>query len=279
MSDETQVTPEQTIGDNASVETHEEVKVHPAWDKMLAELPEAWHDKVAPFLIDNDRNVQRQLEQYTPYKEFVEEGVSPELMRGGLNIARAIEADPTEVYNNLKSYLSDQGLLAEEAKQMAKDIMEEESGEDFEDMFEGEKIPKALQREIDALKAKQSEAEDYMYQQELAKETENVTIALEAEMEQLRRAHNISEAHETAIYDLMNTALSAGRDITIADAARQLQAMIGPFSPAGTQEEAPTIMGSAGGAGVPAQYLTVPKDDKGKKEMLQRMFEERQRQM
>jgi hypothetical protein len=39
------------------------------------------------------------------------------------------------------------------------------------------------------------------------------------------------------------------------------------------------IMGSAGGAGVPAQHLSVPKDDKGKKEMLQRMFEERQRQM
>jgi hypothetical protein len=81
------------------------------------------------------------------------------------------------------------------------------------------------------------------------------------------------------MYNIMNVALDAGKEITIAEAARELQAMIGPFAPAGAQEEAPTIMGSAGGAGVPYQSLTVPKDDKGKKEMLQRMFEERQRQM
>lgn len=281
MSDETQVTPEQTIEDNASVETSsvEETKVHPAWDKMLAELPEAWHSKVTPYLQENERNFQKQIEQFTPYKEFIEEGVSPELMRGGLNIARAIESDPTEVYNNLKDYLSSQGLLAEEAKQMAKDIMEEESGEDFEDMFDGEKVPAALQKELDALKAKTAEVDDYIYQQELAKETENVTYALEAEMDKLRKAHNISEAHEVAIYDLMNAALNAGRDISVAEAAKQLQAMIGSFAPASTEEEAPTIMGSAGGAGVPYQSLTIPKDDKGKKEMLQRMFEERQRQM
>jgi hypothetical protein len=242
---------------------------------LLAELPEAWHSKVTPYLQEQDKYFQQQLEKYTPFKDLVDEGVSADLIKGGLNLARAIENDPTEVYTSLQTYLKDQGLLAEEAKQVAKDLMEEESGEDFEDMFEGEKIPKALQKEIDALKAKQSEADDYIYQQELAKETDRYTVELESEMSQLKSQHNITEAHEVAIYDLMNAALNAGREISVADAARQLSQMIpGGFAPAGSAEPAPTIVGNAGGAGVVAPDLSIPKDDKGKREMLAQMFDQ-----
>lgn len=279
MSDETQVTPDQTIEDNASVETHEETKVHPAYDKLLAELPEAWHSKVTPYLQEQDKYFQQQLEKYTPFKEFVEDGVSADVIRGGINLANAIASDPVEIFNNLQAHLRSQGLLGEEAAQAAMDIMEDESGEDFGDLFDGERVPAALQKKLDELEARQSDADNYMYQQELSKATDYYANELETEMSQLRNTYNLSDAHERQMYNIMNIALDAGREITIAEAARELQAMIGPFAPAGAYEEAPTIMGSAGGAGVPAQYLTVPKDDKGKKEMLQRMFEERQRQM
>jgi hypothetical protein len=279
MSDETQVTPDQTIEDNASVETHEEVKVHPAYDKLLAELPEAWHSKVTPYLQEQDKYFQQQLEKYTPFKEFVEEGVSADVIRGGINLANAIAHDPVEIFNNLQAHLRSQGLLGEEAAQAAMDIMEDESGESFGDLFDDEQVPAALQKKLDELEARQADADNYMYQQELSKATEYYANELETEMSQLRNAYSLSDAHERQIYNIMNIALDAGKEITIAEAARELQAMIGSFAPAGAQEEAPTIMGSAGGAGVPYQSLTVPKDDKGKKEMLQRMFEERQRQM
>lgn len=276
MSDETQVTPDQTIEETTSVveAPENDSSVHPGWDKMLAELPEAWHSKVKPYLQDNDRNVQSQMEKYTPFKEFIDSGVSADLIRGGLNLAQAIETNPTEVYSSLQDYLQSQGLLKEEAKQAAKDIMEEQSGDDFEDMFDGEKVPAALQREIDALKAQQEQANSYINEQEFAKETERYTVELESEMAALRQAHNVTEAHEIAIYDLMNAALNAGREMTVADAARQLQQMVGSFSPAGSSDEAPMIVGSAGGAGLPAQDLSIPKDDKGKKEMLARMFDD-----
>jgi hypothetical protein len=276
MSDETQVSPEQTTEIDSSVEAPaEETKVHPAYDKLLAELPEAWHSKVTPYLQEQDKYFQQQLEKYTPFKDLVDEGVSADLIKGGLNLARAIETNPTEVYSSLQTYLKDQGLLAEEAKQVAQDMMEEESGEDFEDMFDGEKIPKALQKEIDALKAQQAESQDYIYQQELAKETDRYTVELESEMAQLKATHSINEAHEVAIYDIMNSALNAGREITVAEAARQLSQMIpGGFAPAGQSEAAPTIVGNAGGAGVVAPDLSVPKDDKGKRAMLAQMFDQ-----
>lgn len=276
MFNETQVSPEQTTEIDSSVEAPaEETKVHPAYDKLLAELPEAWHAKVTPYLQEQDKYFQQQLEKYTPFKDLVDEGVSADLIKGGLNLARAIEDNPTEVYTSLQTYLKDQGLLAEEAKQVAKEMMEDESGEDFEDMFDGEKIPKALQKEIDALKAKQSEADDYIYQQELAKETEKYTVELESEMAKLKSTHTINEAHEVAIYDLMNSALNAGREITVAEAARQLSQMIpGGFAPAGQSAEAPMVVGNAGGSGVVAPDLSIPKDDKGKREMLAQMFDQ-----
>jgi hypothetical protein len=151
--------------------------------------------------------------------------------------------------------------------------MESESGEDFEDIFDGEKVPAALQKELDALKAETEEVKNWKYEQELAKETEKYTVELESEMAELKKHHNINEAHEIAIYDLMNSALSAGREITVSEASRQLQQMIGAFPPAG-QEAAPTIVGSSGGAGIPAPDRSVPKDDAGKKAMMAAMFEE-----
>lgn len=275
MSDETQVTPDQTTEttvDATPVET--ETKVHPAHEKLLAELPEAWHAKVTPHLQEQDKYFQQQLEKYTPFKDYVEQGVSPDLILGGLNLARAIESNPQEVYASLKDYLGQQGLLPEEAAQAAAEIMENEAGDDVEDIFDN--VPAALKKEIEELKEFRNQQEEFQYQQELEKETERYTQELETEMADLKSRFNISEAHEIAMYDLMNAALNAGRELSLAEAAQQLQAMVGPFAATNGQvfEPAPTVIGSAGGAGVVAPNLQIPKDDKGKKEMLTQMFEE-----
>ena len=277
MSDETQGLPDQTTEAETSVvdtPTFDEPKVHPAHEKLLAELPEAWHSKVTPYLQEQDKYYQKEMEKYTPYKEFVEAGIPADLLRGGLNIATAIESNPTEVYSSLQDYLVSQGMLEQDAAQTAAGIMEEETGEDFENLFDNNKIPPAMQAELEALKARQSEADDYIYQQELEKATVVEIQNLEKEMTALRQAHSLTDAHESAIYDLMDVALNAGREITVAEAAQQLQAMIGSFAPVGSPNAAPMIVGSAGGAGVVAPDLGVPKDDKGKKEMLARMFDQ-----
>jgi hypothetical protein len=278
MSEETQVTPDQTTETTPQVDapepTVEEPKVHPAYEKLLSEIPEAWHSKITPHLQEQDKYFQQQLEKYTPFKELVEEGVTADLIKGGLNLARMIDSDPVAVYSNLQTYLKDNGLLAEEAKQVAKEMMESESGEDFEDMFDESEIPAALKKEIDALRAKTEEVENWRNEQELAQLTQVEEQRLEADIAELRSKYSISEAHEIAIYDLMNAALSAGRQISVAEAAQQLGQMIGGLTPASAGEEAPTVIGSSGGAGVVPPNVTIPKDDKGKKEMLARMFQQ-----
>jgi hypothetical protein len=282
MSEETQVTPEQTTeAETEVVSTPEasnesEYKAHPAHEKLLSELPEAWHQKVIPHLQEQDKYYQQQMEKYTPFKEYVEQGVTPEVILGGINLARAIETQPTEVYASLKDYLVGQGLLEEDAKQAAKTIMEEESGESLDDIFDDSEVPSALRKELKELKEFQAKQTEYMEKQELEKATAEYTVQLESEMATLRNNYSISDAHEVAIYDLMNAAINAGREISVADAAKQLQAMVGTFQKAGatSPDQPPMVVGSAGGAGIQAQNLSVPKDDKGKKAMMQQIFED-----
>jgi len=269
---ETQAIPDQP--DNLASEASDSPKTHPAWDNLLNEIPEAWHSKVAPFLQEADRNFQTQLEKFTPFKQYVDEGVSADLISGGLNIARAIESNPQEVYASLREYLEQNGMLADEAAAVASDIMDEA---DDSSVF-GE-VPDALKQEIEELKQFRSEQEQRIYDQELAKATEEATAELDREMTDLKAAYEISEAHEIAIYNLMNAAMGAGQDMTIAEAAQQLQQMVGGFTPIGgaQAQSAPMVIGSAGGAGIVSPDLSVPRDDKGKKEMLVRMFEQYQK--
>lgn len=283
MSEETQVTPEQTTEAETNVvdapASESEYKAHPAHEKLLSELPEAWHQKVIPHLQEQDKYYQQQMERFTPFKEYVDQGVSPEVILGGINLARAIESQPTEVYASLKDYLLSQGLLEEDAQQAAKTIMEEESGEDFDEMFDDSEIPSALKKELQELRNLQEQQSNYIENQELEKATAEYTVELESEMASLRSQFAINDAHETAIYDLMNSALNAGREISVADAAKQLQGMVGTFQRIGATptESAPMVIGSAGGAGVQAQNLEVPKDDKGKRAMMEQLFKDYQK--
>jgi hypothetical protein len=282
MAEETQIETTEPVVDTEApaveAPVEPEYKAHPAHEKLLSELPEAWHQKVLPHLQEQDKYFQQEIEKYGPYKEFVEAGIAPEVLRGGMNLAKAIETQPLDVYESLTDYLKQNGLLAEDARAAAREIMEDESGEDFEDIFDGEEIPAALKRELQELKQMTQQQQEYLYNQQLEVETQKELKALEEGMSKLRSQYQISEAHEIAIYDIMNAAINAGRDITLDDAAKQLAAMIpGGFqsaTPRASSEPAPTVIGSAGGAGIQAQNLSVPKDDAEKREMLAKMFEQ-----
>lgn len=282
MADETQIETtepvENTEAPQFDAPQESELKPHPAHEKLLSELPEAWHQKVLPHLQEQDKFFQQEIEKYGPYKEFVDAGISPEILRGGMNLAKAIETQPMDVYESLTDYLKQNGLLAAEAKQAARQIMEEESGEDFEDIFEDEDgIPASLKRELAELRNMTEHQQQMFYDQQLETETQKELQALEAGISNLKSRYQISEAHEIAIYDIMNAAINAGRDISLDEAARQLSAMIpGGFQAVNASrqaEPAPMVIGSAGGAGIQAQNLEVPKDDDAKRAMLAQMFE------
>lgn len=249
-----------------------EMKVHPAYDKLLAELPTAWHEKVIPHLQEQDRSFQQQLEKYTPYKEYVDNGVDPAYIEQSIQIAQAIADDPVGIHQNLTRALMQQGLLQEDAEAEAEDMMSE-----YADNLSEDGLPESVRRELAERDEKLDSLEEYIYNQEMERETFAEYEAIEAEFAGIRDVYEVSEAQEQAIVELMESALIRGQDMSVVEAAKKLVELTGAgFKRVGVPDlsgDAPIVVGK-GGNGVPFESINVPKDERGKKEMLAEMFKQ-----
>ena len=248
----------------------EESKVHPAYEKLLAELPEAWHNKVIPHLQEQDKYFQQQLEKYTPFKEFME--YDPNVLRDSLKLADVAVNDPVALYRNLADHLRSQGLIeqAAEADRAADDA--EEGDVDLDDYEIDPAIKKEFERRDALLQQQQEMLESIEYQKQVDLETQ----ALESQIQEMTAKYDIPEQTMDSILRLMEVQLERGEDATVYTAARELAEITGLKFRLRTdlpREEAPIVAGSSGGAGIPTERLTVPKDEKGKRAMLEQMFQ------
>ena len=265
-------TPELEIGEVSDAPAQDEApKAHPAHEKLLAELPEAWHSKVIPHLQDQDKAFQSQLEKYTPYKDLVDNEVDPEYIFHSMQLAKAIAEDPVTIHENLTNALMSQGLLQEEAEEVAEEMMDEASFFDGDD-----EISPKLKKQLEERDEKLSELEEYVMQQEMDRQVDLEYAQIEEEFDQIRQAYEISDKQESAITELMEASLARGEDISVVDAAKKLVAITGVgFKRKGGVEsinnDAPVVVGSGGG--VPFEAVTIPKDEKAKRAMLAEMFE------
>lgn len=255
--------------------TEESPKAHPAHEKLLAELPEAWHSKVTPHLQEWDRNVQQQLEKFSPYKQFVDDGVDPDYLNKSVQLAQAIAQDPVGVHGNLTKALMDQGLLRKEAEEQASEIMEE-NAEESSGLYE-EDVPDSIKKQMEAQKAELDAIKGQMSEQELARQTDVELKAINSEFEDLKSKYEVNPAQEQAIIELMEAGIARGEMMNVYQAAKKLVEITGSgFKKAGqadlSQPDAPTVVGSSGGNGVPSEQMEVPKDEKGKRQMLADMF-------
>lgn len=249
----------------------EESKVHPAYEKLLAELPEAWHNKVIPHLQEQDKYFQQQLEKYTPFKEFME--YDPNVLRDSLKLADVAVNDPVALYRNLADHLRNQGLIEQAAEaDRAADDAEDGEKVDLDDYEIDPAIKKEFERRDALLQQQQEMLESIEYEKQVAEETK----ALESEIQEITSKYNIPDATMDKILRLMEVQLERGEDATVYTAARELAEITGIKYQLRTdlpREEAPIVAGSSGGAGIPAERLSVPKDEKGKRQMLEQMFQ------
>jgi hypothetical protein len=247
-----------------------ETKVHPAYEKVLAELPEAWHEKIVPHLQEQDKYFQQQLEKYTPFKEFMDVDISPDVIRDSLRLAEVALTDPVYLYRTLAEQLRENGML-EEAEIVDKqaDIAEEE-GED--DDYE---LSPALRKEFEARDAKLQEQEDYIESVKFEAEVQYEQAELESQIDELTSRYDVSDAQMDKILKVLEVQLASDENATIFTAARELAEIAGIRYPAkgvNPAEDAPTVIGGSGG--IPSQNFELPKDVKGKKAMLAQMFEQ-----
>lgn len=265
-------TPE-TQAETATQEPAETSKSHPAHDKLLSELPEAWHAKVTPHLQEFDRNVQQQLEKFSPFKQFVDDGVDPAFIVQSMQLAKAIASDPVTVHQNLTNALMQQGLIREEAEKAAGEIIDENS-----DPYESDdELSPAMKRELERRDADMDQIKEQLSNQEFEKATQVELDTLNKEFGELTSSYTVTKAQETAILELMDSAIARGEDLTVFQAAKKLVEITGVgFKKVGDLSApaagAPTVLGGSGGNGVPFESVEIPSGSKQKKEMLAQMF-------
>lgn len=265
-------TPE-TQAETATQEPAETSKSHPAHDKLLSELPEAWHAKVTPHLQEFDRNVQQQLEKFSGFKQFVDDGVDPAFIVQSMQLAKAIASDPVTVHQNLTNALMQQGLIREEAEKAAGEIIDENS-----DPYESEdELSPAMKRELERRDADMDQIKEQLSNQEFEKATQVELDTLNKEFGELTSSYTVTKAQETAILELMDSAIARGEDLSVFQAAKKLVEITGVgFKKVGDLSTpaagAPTVLGGSGGNGVPFESVDIPSDSKQKKEMLAQMF-------
>lgn len=260
------------VSESYTPEASEPTKVHPAHEKLLNELPEAWHEKVKPHLQEQDKYFQQQLEKYSPYKQFVEDGIDPGYITQSMQLAQAIAADPITVHENLTKALMDQGLIKSEAKKAAQEIIDDVEN----DIYEEEELTPAMKRELEKRDAELEAIREQMGAAEFEKATQAELLTLDSEFNSLRDAYEVTPAQERAILELMDASMARGEDITVYQAAKKLVDITGAgFRKKGAAEPAkaaPTVLGGSGGNGVPFEAVEIPKDAKAKKEMLAQLF-------
>lgn len=273
------INPEAPIEEAPAVETPEvpaaepvnDSKVHPAYEGLLAEIPEAWHNKVIPHLQEQDRNFQQQLEKFTPFKEFIDNGLQPDIIRDSLRLADVALNDPVYLYRTLAENLREQGLLEEaHAVEEQADAIEEADDENYE-------LNPAIRKEFEARDQLISQQQEYLdniqFEAEVAQEQE----VLAEQLNDLNSRYDISPELQNRILGLMEIQLERGEDATIYTAARELAEITGiRYNEKGElpSQPAPTVMGASGGNAIPTTPLTIPKDFRDKKAMLTQMFEE-----
>lgn len=169
----TETVVEPTGGDTS--ESTETPAGNPAWDSFRKELDPISYSRVEKYLKEWDTAANQRVtsvnEQYKWAKELQDRQIAPERINLALQFADNLDQNPEQVYEQLTSFLRDNGRLPQ-SKQELEQAVEEPADSEF---GEDPRL-KALQERQDALDQQQSDFEarqqdqwEQIQQQELAK--------------------------------------------------------------------------------------------------------------
>lgn len=264
---------QEVIDDSAVAETEvsgsneesQEVKLNPAWNELLEVVPSQLHSQVLPHLKNWDRNYQQGIDkvhsQYEPYKNYLENKVSPEQIDYAMNVVRAVEERPEEMVKALQAYM---GISKSEAEEVV--AASEGTGEvDTEIPEELFTHPKFQQME----QTLQSVAQ-YLVQQQQTLANEQEDQKLTKELADLKTAHG--EFDEEYVL----TKALADPNKPLETHVKEYQSRISEALAAKQRTPGPKVLGNGGSA--PDNQITKESlnDPKVRKSMIAQMLSQTQ---
>lgn len=95
--------PDNVFEDNQQEQQQQdnEVKLNPAWNKVLEPLPQEFHKQIMPHLQEWDTNFAKVQSEYAPYKPLIENKVPYEQIQKAFQFAALVNSNPRAVYDQL----------------------------------------------------------------------------------------------------------------------------------------------------------------------------------
>lgn len=81
---------------------------NPAWNGLLGKIPTQFHPVIAEDLKQWDRNYGQLAQQFAPFKDFVQRGVTPDALSKSYELYQLLNTNPMEIYRRLGEALKDQ---------------------------------------------------------------------------------------------------------------------------------------------------------------------------
>lgn len=225
---------------------------HPAWQEILNTIPASLHDSVRPTLEQWDKGVEDKLNkvhsQYAPYKQFLDNGISPDVLDQGVRFVNALNNDPQKVYEQLAEYL---GVNSGQGQQNAPEV----------DLGEGQPQQVSDPR-IDQLTKQQEQILNTIQQAQAAEQQRQMDAWLEQKVtsvnNDVKTKHGIDlAANQQAWRFIMSQAAmetsnnqSLDPNIAIDNAVSAYMDLVGQVRASSASNNAPKVMPPSGG-GVP----------------------------
>lgn len=237
----------------ATHESQPEVpKGNPAWNDIRSELGDPVFSKIEPHLrkfdSEHDRSISKLNEEYAWARELTKNGVTPQQVTASLQLARALDESPEQIYDRLGQFLQQQGRMPNSAAELeAKtDDPEDEEGELPDD-------PR-----IAALQEQNERMMQFLQEQQRAEETRQADASLDAEIEALKANTDLNLSKED-IREVLQRAVAifhtTGREMPLADVAADYIASVRNriLSTTRPGETAPRLVPTSGGNAAVAQ--------------------------
>lgn len=164
---------------------------NPAWQPILDKLPAGLHEMIRPELENWDRGVQEKFQQvqsrYAPFKDFVENGVSPEDIQRAMQVYSLLNNNPRALYDHMGQYYK----FAQEQAAASGDQGQQEFDEYDLDDPEGKNSDTAgiAPEKFEQLERQQQIIAQVLYQEYQRKQQEAADAELEQELARLREEH------------------------------------------------------------------------------------------
>lgn len=118
-------------------ETETAPQGNPFWKEVEDKLGPNNYAVIQPYLNQADtahrEGIEKLNSRYSPYKGFIDQGISPEYLQQSVGLARQLEENPEQIYESLGNFLRQNGRLPSEqelGKQVEEDASEEEDPRD-----------------------------------------------------------------------------------------------------------------------------------------------------